>query len=238
MDLSGIGGLIFDKDGTLFDFAASWGVWTDGLILELADGDGPRADALALRVGYDRKTRRFAPDSPVIAGTVAEIAEVLLPALPGHALRPLCDRMEVLAAQAPVVPVVPLVPLMARLRARGLRLGVMTNDSEAPARAHLVAAGAAGIFDPVLGADSGFGAKPSPDPLLACAARWALPASRIAMIGDSRHDLTAGRAAGMRTVAVLTGLASAADLLPLADVVLPDISGLEGWLDSLALGKS
>jgi phosphoglycolate phosphatase len=56
----------------------------------------------------------------------------------------------------------------------------------------------------------------------------------VAMVGDSRHDLQAGRAAGMRTVAVLTGIAKAADLADLADVILPDIGALPAWLDAQA----
>ena len=51
---------------------------------------------------------------------------------------------------------------------------------------------------------------------------------------DSLHDLEAGRAAGMRTVAVLTGVAVAAQLAPHADVVLPDIGALGAWIDSQA----
>ena len=42
----------------------------------------------------------------------------------------------------------------------------------------------------------------------------------------------AGRAAGMVTVAVLTGTAPEAELAPYADVVLPDIGYLPAWLDS------
>ena len=57
-----------------------------------------------------------------------------------------------------------------------------------------------------------------------------LPPERIAMVGDSTHDLLAGRAAGMMTVGVLTGLATTTDLSPHADVVLPDIGHLPGWL--------
>ncbi len=45
------------------------------------------------------------------------------------------------------------------------------------------------------------------------------------MVGDSTHDLEAGRrAGGMRTIGVLTGLAGGAEeLAGLADVILPDI---------------
>ena len=66
--------------------------------------------------------------------------------------------------------------------------------------------------------------------------RWlaaGLDPARVAMVGDSRHDLEAGRAAGMRTVAVLTGVARREDLEPHADVVLADIGALPGWLSGL-----
>jgi phosphoglycolate phosphatase len=69
---------------------------------------------------------------------------------------------------------------------------------------------------------------------LAFAAACGIEPRRVAMVGDSRHDLQAGRAAGMRTVAVLTGIAGARDLSPLADVVLADIAALPGWLDGLS----
>jgi phosphoglycolate phosphatase len=115
-----------------------------------------------------------------------------------------------------------------------LRLGVATNDSEAPARLHLAAHGITECFDFIAGYDSGHGAKPGPGMCLAFAAACGLDPWRVAMVGDSRHDLQAGRAAGMRTVAVLTGIAGAGDLAPLADMVLPDIGALPGWLDGLS----
>jgi phosphoglycolate phosphatase len=51
------------------------------------------------------------------------------------------------------------------------------------------------------------------------------------MIGDSLHDLHAGRAAGMAVMGVLTGPATEAELAPHADVVLPSIAALPAWLD-------
>lgn len=52
------------------------------------------------------------------------------------------------------------------------------------------------------------------------------------MVGDSLHDIVAGKAAGMATVAVLTGIAGAQELSPHADVVLPDIAALGAWIDA------
>jgi phosphoglycolate phosphatase len=108
----------------------------------------------------------------------------------------------------------------------------MTNDAEGPARAHLASVQVLELFDLVIGSDSGFGAKPQAAPLLALADKMDIPAAACIMVGDSTHDLRAGRAAGMRTVAVLTGLAEAAELAPLANAVLPDVSHLPAWISA------
>lgn len=223
--------LIFDKDGTLFDFRKSWGAWTQALLAELGDADGLLAQVL----GYDGARNDFAPDSPVIAMTTPEIADILLPYLPGMALDALLERMNQLAADAQMVPAVDLPGVLGALRARGLKLGLATNDTEIPARRHLQGAGVLELFDFVVGCDSGYGGKPAPGQLLGFVQHCGLTPARVAMVGDSLHDLDAGRAAGMKAVAVLTGIATRADLAAHADVVLADISGLGSWIDGLAV---
>jgi phosphoglycolate phosphatase len=228
-----IDGLLFDKDGTLFDFRISWGQWAQGFLTRIAD-DGAHARRLGRAIGYDLESGHFAPDSPVIAATAADIAAALAPALPGMSLADLTERIDASAGQAPMSEAVPLRPLLTGLRARGLRLGVATNDSEAPARQHLAKHGITDCFDFIAGYDSGHGAKPGPGMCLAFASQLGLDPARVAMVGDSRHDLEAGRAAGMRTVAVLTGIAKRADLAPHADVVLSHIGEIPGWLSGLS----
>jgi phosphoglycolate phosphatase len=225
-----IDGVIFDKDGTLFDFRRTWAGWAARLLAELAAEAPDGAGRLGTAIGFDPAARDFAPDSPVIAGTVAEIAARLLPQLPGWGEARLVGRMNALAAAVDLVETVPLRPCLGRLRARGLRLGLATNDAEAPALAHLGTAGIGDLFEFVAGYDSGWGAKPAPGPLLAFAAATGLAPARIAMVGDSLHDLHAGRAAGMIPVAVLTGIAGPAELAPHAEAVLPDIGALEAWI--------
>lgn len=227
-----IDAIIFDKDGTLFDFRRSWAGWAERVVTGLARPGVP-AERLAAAIGFDLATRAFHPDSPVIAATPDEIAAALAPHLRGVADYRLTARLNALAETTPMAEAVPLRPALSALRGRGLRLGLATNDSEGPARAHLAAHGVADLFDFVAGCDSGHGAKPGPGMLLAFARAMALVPVRVAMVGDSRHDLMAGRAAGMRTVGVLTGIAGAADLAPLADAVLPDIGALPAWLDRL-----
>ena len=225
-----IKGLCFDKDGTLFDFAATWEVWAQAFLLRLCEGDRKRASEMGARIGFDLETMTFARDSVVIAGTPGEVTDALLPFFPQMTATSLAKLLNDEAEQAPQAEAVPLVPLLSSLRDAGLNLGVATNDAERPARAHLEAAGITSFFDFIVGYDSGHGGKPAPGQLLAFASHVDLPTDQIAMVGDSTHDLRAGRAAGMTCVAVLTGLATEAELAQFADVVLPDVGHLPAWL--------
>ncbi len=227
-------GVIFDKDGTLFDFRASWGAWAMRLVGMLATESGLSEAELGASIGFDPAAMGFARDSVVIAGTPSEIARALVRVLPGVSVGVLEGRLNRLAEGAPMLPAVDLNAVLGGLRARGLRIGLATNDNEDAARAHLAAHGITGLFDYIAGYDSGHGPKPGPGMCAAFARQHGLDPRRVVMVGDSCHDLEAGRAAGMRTVAVLTGIAGAAELAPHADAVLPDIGHLGGWIDGLA----
>lgn len=222
--------VIFDKDGTLFDFRASWGAWTEAVLATFATEEAD-LQRLAGVLGYDPARHDFAPSSPVISMTTPEIAAILHRHLTGIAIEDLNDRLNELSAAAPMIPAVPLLEVLGGLKARGLKLGLATNDTERPARLHLERAGVLDLFDYVVGCDSGWGGKPAPGQLLEFLRRFDLTAARVAMVGDSRHDLDAGRAAGMHAVAVLTGMALRGDLADHADVVLEDISVLADWMD-------
>ncbi|WP_425049999.1 HAD family hydrolase [Psychromarinibacter sp. S121] len=227
-----IRGLLFDKDGTLFDFEATWNAWAATTLTDLAQGDLDRASELGARIGYDFAAKRFDPQSPVIAGTPDDIVLLLGPGVPELTGDEIVTRLNATAAEATQVEAVPLVPLFSGFRDAGLKLGIATNDSEVPARAHIEAAGLSGMFDFIAGYDSGHGGKPDPGMCLAFAEAVGLPPESIAMVGDSTHDLEAGRAAGMHCVAVLTGMADADALAPHADIVLRDIGEIGMWLEA------
>lgn len=225
-----IAGVLFDKDGTLFHFEASWGAWALALVEELAEGSAPLAARLAASIAFDPATCRFASGSPAIAGTPDEIAALMAPHLPGRDIADVIALMNLRAADAPLVEAVPLDPLLSRLRKDGLGIGLATNDAESSARRHLERAGVLKHFAFVAGCDSGFGAKPGPGMLRGFADSQGLDPARVVMVGDSAHDLIAGRAAGMVCVGVLTGPGGAEPLRPLADAILPDIGHLPGWM--------
>ena len=225
-----IRGVIFDKDGTLFDFQSTWGIWTAQVLARIAGSDEALLQQLAEALGYDTQTRRVQPGSVIVAATPMDIAAVVKDCIPALSQTQICNWLNEEAKTAPQVLVTDLHRLTAELRRINLGLCVMTNDAETPARAHLASVQASDLFDFVIGSDSGFGAKPQAAPLLALADKMEIPAAACVMVGDSTHDLRAGRAAGMRAVAVLTGLAEADELAPLADAVLPDVSHLPAWI--------
>ena len=83
-----------------------------------------------------------------------------------------------------------------QLRMAGLPMGVVTNKSGRFTLDLLRKTGLSGYFGVVVSGDTLPVKKPDPAPVLhACATLGALP-SRVLFIGDSRHDVAAGRSAG------------------------------------------
>ena len=218
--------VIFDKDGTLFGFQETWRETGETAVKLFSNGDaalaGRVADALGFKPGVG-----FLPGSIAVAGSTADVVAALQPVLPGR--DDISVILDQLGARAQPKPVAGLIPTLDALATR-YRLGVVTNDTEAPARAHLAEAGIGRFFAFVAGYDSGFGQKPGPGQLLAFCETVGVPPDETLMVGDSRHDLLAAHSAGMPSVAVLTGVAGEGELAPLADAVLPSIADLPHWL--------
>ncbi|MEM6441502.1 MAG: HAD-IA family hydrolase [Pseudomonadota bacterium] len=239
MSHQGIRGILFDKDGTLLDFEATWRGFALDLLRELAPGDAALRAQLGEAAGVDAETGAFRPGSPIVAGATREVAEIWAALLPGRsadALEAEAERRALSAAAAPPAPATPDLPgLLDRLaRPEGgapRALGIATHDSGASAKAHMRLLGALDRFDFIAGYDSGHGLKPGPGLVQAFCAATGLRPEEVAMIGDSLHDLGAGRAAGCGAViGVLSGPAPAETLAPHADAVLPHIGALPAWL--------
>jgi len=228
--MTSIKGVLFDKDGTLFDFNATWGVWTQQLLEQESQGDPAVLSDLCKVLGYDVHQQIFQPGSIVIAATAGEVADAILTVIPGDK-DALLERMTGQTANVPQVEAAPLRPLLGELKERGLKLGIATNDAEISARANLGQAGVDTLFDFIAGYDSGFGGKPATGQMEAFCAAVNLQPDACVMVGDSLHDIHAGQSAGMKTVGVLTGPAPRSELAPHADVVLNSIADLPHWLD-------
>lgn len=110
------------------------------------------------------------------------------------------------------------------LAACGPPMGVVTSKSTAMARRGLDLFGLTRFFRVVVTADDTARHKPDPEPLLYAANALGVEASRCLYVGDSPHDIAAGRAAGALTAAAPWGVSSRARLEEAGpDVVLGDV---------------
>jgi len=92
--------------------------------------------------------------------------------------------------------------LLAGIEARGIRWGIVTNKAEHLARLLLRGLNMETRSACVIGGDTTPHLKPHPAPLLAASTTLAVAPQSCIYVGDDQRDIAAGRAAGMRTVAV------------------------------------
>jgi len=73
--------------------------------------------------------------------------------------------------------------------------------------------------------------KPSPDAFLTAAKRLGVPINQCAIVGDSIVDIQAGKSAGAKTIAVLSGLFTREELSKQKpDFIIKDINSLPNFL--------
>jgi len=224
-----LAGVLFDKDGTLIDFQRTWGPATYAVMHAMSAGDleTMRRQADALHLSLD--DRRFRQTSPFIAGSTSTYGEIWARALGRDdiaAVTALVDDLTKHESLKSMTPIGDPKIVLGALQTSGLRLGVGTNDSEASARRQVAALGLEALIEFVAGYDSGHGSKPKPGMVLAFARHLEVAPHRVAMVGDTMHDLDAARAAGAMAVAVLSGPASPDEISRHADYVVEDISHL------------
>lgn len=226
--------ILFDKDGTLVDFDRTWRKLTEELALEAAGGNRGRAGSLLELAGFDPATGRFRADSPIAAGTSADIVGLWYPHLGPESRRDIVARFDAVCVEQGASYAVALegvVPALASLHASGFRLGIATNDSTLGAEKTVEAFGVAQMFDAIFGYDAVARPKPAPDAAEAFCDLTGLRPAQIAVVGDNRHDLDLARNAGAGlAVAVLSGNGTPESLTPHADVVLQSVADLPAYL--------
>ena len=226
--------ILFDKDGTLTDFRATWDSWLGTTLRALSAESGASVDALAEALGYDVAAARMRADGRFVTATSRASAEALAAAAgwtPDATSRWWEDR----AAGVAQVPVGEAGTLFAQLRRRGLKLGVLTNDERASALLHLDALAVTHLLDAVVASDDGHGPKPEPAGALAFARAVDVAPGEVLVVGDGLTDRDAAREAGMPFVAVLTGTLPG-EAYDGALAVLDDVTALPAWLDAQGAG--
>ncbi|MFT4608550.1 MAG: phosphoglycolate phosphatase [Urechidicola sp.] len=234
-------GIVFDKDGTLIDFHATWSPTYHFAAIELARGDHVLATELLSQHGYDASTQTFMGGSLLAAGNNQEIAGAWSKQLPDiissgsdKECGTLVNRLhDIFAEQGRIntTAVPDLKQVLQQLKKAGLKLGVATADSYQGILNTLDTFDVIKDFDFLAGYDSGHGTKPEAGMVLAFCQSQSLNPREVIVVGDNSHDIEMGRNANAGLcVGVLTGTSTRDELEKIADVVLDDIRGLPDLL--------
>lgn len=187
--------VLFDLDGTLADTAPDLALAANRM---LRARGLPEVPVAALRPFASSGARgmlgvafQVTPDAPSYEELKAEFLALYAEALAVHST--LFDG---------------ITALLSALEAGGLAWGIVTNKAERLTAPLLPFVGLSHAACVVCG-DTTPHAKPHPAPLLEAARRLSLDPARCWYVGDDLRDIAAGRAAGMRTVAITWGYSGA-----------------------------
>lgn len=232
-----IKGILFDKDGTLLDFNATW---LDAYI-QAADhiaesvGQPELAETLLRSGGYDRVTGQWGADSLLASGSNQQILDFWAGQLGQPLNSPQLSTIRDIfshAAGNPAPAISYLREFLLGLKDRGLKNGLATMDDERNAVSMIEKLNLVNCFDFVCGADSGYGAKPEPGMVEAFCRHCGLSPGQVIMVGDSPKDINMGIHAGAALcVGVLTGSHNRDELGKHTDTVLENIAALGNLLD-------
>jgi HAD superfamily hydrolase (TIGR01662 family) len=98
--------------------------------------------------------------------------------------------------------------IVEKLYSNGLKIGLVTSTQRQYLETKmqpLKNVGVDTLFEVIITSDDVEKRKPAPDPLIACAQQLDIKPGNCVYVGDTATDIKAGKAAGMRTIGVLTG---------------------------------
>lgn len=98
--------------------------------------------------------------------------------------------------------------ILKELFSDGMKIGIVTSTPEEGMsfkRQVLEKAGLEKLIEVVITADDVNNKKPAAEPLVKCSKRLGIAPNKCVYVGDTRLDIKAGKAAGMKTIGVLTG---------------------------------
>lgn len=220
-------GILFDKDGTLFEFGS---LWTQATTEFLATLVARTTDAKAMLHALGMVDGQLQGNSILTSGTPKDLGEVLA----AHGAFDTATAAEQYATDYfyqflishldNVHPIGDLKGLLQHLHDTGYYLGVITSDEKQSTMTTLTHAGVAHLFD-FIGTADDYPTKPNPSALYAFCKQTGVTLTDAIMVGDSIMDIELGLQSHAG-VAVLSGTGVQRDFEGLTPYIYNDIHAI------------
>ncbi|MCM0599473.1 HAD family hydrolase [Periweissella fabalis] len=217
-------GILFDKDGTLFEFGPIW-MQATVEFLEAITIRTDQKDAVVQALGM--VNGELVSDSALTSGTPLDVAQILVQY---HVFDTNLQAEQfvkdffyefLIAHLDNVKPIGDLIGLLTRLKKAGYKLGIATSDETNSTIKTLKYANVFDLFDFIATADD-YPTKPNPAALYAFCQNCKLTVNDVIVVGDSRMDIQLGHFA-KAGIAVLSGTSKATNFTDLTEYIYPSI---------------
>lgn len=206
--------VLFDWDGTLVDSRRTVVEAYRRASREVVGFDFPatQAEEESVLTGHSRVSLAgIAPDAEALERLLTALVAAYLEATPALAFPGAAKLLD-------------------SLHAGGVAIGIVTSKIRGSFEHDAEGLGLLGRVDAVVSGDDGYPPKPDPAPVLACLAELGAAPADAVFVGDGADDITAGSAAGVRTVAALHGFAPRTVLGAVPDRTIASLDELRALL--------
>ena len=230
--------IIFDKDGTLIDFAATWIPLIRKRVAFLLKrlGRGGELEGFLLKSwGIDPVSGKVDPRGPCPVSPRSD--EIIIGTMALYQRGFPWDESKLLVAKAfdeadadgdwrrKAVPIKGIQTFVSGLKGEGFYTALATSDERRDTEAILNHLGMDGLFDIILCAGEVTPPKPDPETIFNICRKLSVHAQEAVMVGDSVTDMVMGKRAGVAlTIGILEGgVTPREELEKVADLVVNSI---------------
>jgi len=192
-----VGAVMFDLDGTLIDSIDIYFLIVEKALERLNLPAVSRTRILAAAESEDFKWELILPQE--VLNRKEKIVDEAWAVISEIAPQLFADNLDLIQGAERIVE---------NMASKGLKIGLVTSTQRKYLEIKmqpLKDAGVDKLFEAIITSDDVEKRKPAPDPLITCAQQLNMKPGNCVYVGDTTTDIKAGKAAGMRTVGVLTG---------------------------------
>lgn len=231
-----IKGIIFDKDGTLMDFASFWTPVAENAvnsILDMVGGALSLSDKMLKSIGAYSGIRGV-----LCSGTYEQISDEFYNILKEHTE---VDRRQLLGITSQAFhnsigygEIIPacnnIVDVFAELGSKYKTLALVTTDDEYITRKCLDELGIYNFFDRIYADDGIHPSKPNPYYISKLCMEEGLSPEELVMVGDTMTDIKFAKNSGIMSIGVAKSMEDKEVLRGKADHIIRDISQINSVL--------